>query len=128
MSVKHSRSEVNVERIPNAGVPLYKIPKSRKELFEHILRDDPDTVYRYDLVCEEFHIYFTKASTEEVYEIKFVSDFGEYLMETALIDYYVEYVPTAFEVNRALRGPIGPAGPQGVTGLPATCKCEDNHE
>ena len=125
MSVKHSRSEVNVERIPNAGVPLYKIPKSHKELFEHILRDDPDTVYRYDLVCEEFHIYFTKASTEEVYEIKFVSDFGEYLMETALIDYYVEYVPTAFEVSRALRGPQGVPGPVGMTGLPGECKCEE---
>mgnify|MGYP007047179783 CR=1 FL=1 len=124
MSVKHSRSEVNVERIPNAGVPLYKIPNSRKALFDHILEDDPDTVYRYDLVCEEFHIYFTKASVEKFYEIKIVDSYGECFIDVALVEFYVEYVPTAFEVSRALRGPQGVPGPMGMAGLPGECKCE----
>ena len=125
MSVKHSRSEVDVERIPNAGVPLYKIPDSRKALFDHILEDDPDTVYRYDLDREEYHIYFTKANVEKFYEIKIADGYGEYFIDVALVEFYVEYVPTAFEVSRALRGPQGVPGPMGMMGLPATCKCEE---
>lgn len=105
----------NRETIPLEGIPLYRIPESDEDFFQRILEKDPDIVFRYHEQRECFDIYYTNVASGEFFWAEVYDPYqkSKMVVEACLHDYYVLYIPTIYEVKRALRGPSG------------VCKCDE---
>ena len=114
----------NAEVTPLEGVPLYRIPERDENFFQRILEKDPDIVFRYHEQRECFDIYYTNVTPDELFWAEVFVHYHHTKMveEVSLRQYYVRYIPTIYEVKRALRGYPGPVG---AMGMPGKCKCDE---
>lgn len=115
-----------IETIPDRGVPLYRIPDEYSAMMTRVQDLDEDVVFRYDEDDKVYEVYYTTVDPEEMVEILIrVTESYTATEAVYLDDFYVRYVPTVFETQRALRGLRGIPGPVGTPGHDGVCECKE---